>query len=136
MDVPVTVLSDGGEDIRHAYQLPAAAERVLDWFHIGMHFEHLLVFLRGLRGAAADERAQLERRAEGAKWFPWHGKWERCLQRLESLRRDTGWVGGKNPFGRLILYLTAAPIRRSTTSVAARRADRSQVPAPSVLSTT
>lgn len=106
MDVPVTVLSDGGEDIRHACQLPAAAERVLDWFHIGMRFEHLLVSLRGLRGAVADERAGLERRAEGAKWFLWHGKRDCCLERLESLRRDTGWAGVKNPLGRLILYLT------------------------------
>ena len=40
---------------------------MLDWFHIGMRFEHLLVSLRGLRGAAEeDERAQFDRRAEGA----------------------------------------------------------------------
>ena len=58
MDVPVTVLSDGGEGISHACQLPAAAERVLDWFHIGMRFEHLLTSLRGLRGATSQERAQ------------------------------------------------------------------------------
>ena len=108
MDVPVTGLSDGGEDIRHACQLPAAAERALDWFHIGMRFEHLLTFLRGFRGAAADERAQLERRAEGAKWFLWHGKQKSCLQRLESLRRATGWVGTKNPLGRLIRHLTGS----------------------------
>ena len=56
MDVPVTGMSDGGEDIRHACQLPAAAERALDWFHIGMRFEHLLVPLRGLRGAAAQQQ--------------------------------------------------------------------------------
>lgn len=31
-NVPVTVLSDGGEDISHACQLPSAAERILDWF--------------------------------------------------------------------------------------------------------
>ena len=108
MDVPVTVLSDGGEDISHACQLPAAAERVLDWFHIGMRFEHLLTSLRGLRGAISEERAQLERRAEGAKWLLWHGKQKRCLQRLESLRRETGWVGAKNPLGRLIRYLTGS----------------------------
>ena len=111
MDVPVTVLSDGGEDISHACQLPAAAERVLDWFHIGMRFEHLLVALRGFRGAESDERAQLERRAEGAKWFLWHGKQERCLQRPESLRRDTGWAGTQNPLGRLIRYLTGSADR-------------------------
>lgn len=74
MEVPVTVLSDGGEDISHTCQLPAAAERVLDWFHIGMRFERLLTTLRGLRGATPEERTQLERRAEGAKWLLWHGK--------------------------------------------------------------
>ena len=108
MDVPVTVLSDGGEDISHACQLPAAAERVLDWFHIGMRFEHLLTSLRGLRGATSEERDQLERRAEGAKWLLWHGKQKGCLQRLESLRKDTGWGGAKNPLGRLIRYLTGS----------------------------
>ena len=108
IDVPVTVLSDGGEDISHACPLPAATERVLDWFHIGTRFEHRLRSLRGFRGAAADERAQLERRAEGAKWFLWHGKQKSCLQRLESLRRATGWVGTKNPLGRLIRHLTGS----------------------------
>ena len=102
------MFSDCGEDISHACQLPAAAERVLDWIHISMRFEHLLVALRGLRDVAADERAQLERRAEGAKWFLWHGKQKSCLQRLESLRRATGWVGTKNPLGRLIRYLTGS----------------------------
>lgn len=29
------LISDGGEDISFACQLPAATERVLDWFHIG-----------------------------------------------------------------------------------------------------
>ncbi len=104
--VPVTVLSDGGEDITHACQLPAAAERVLDWFHIGMRFEHLLCALRGIRGMEDEERTAIVRRAEGAKWMLWHGQQKRCLQRLEALRRDTGWVGAKNPLGRLIRYLT------------------------------
>lgn len=106
LSVPVTVLSDGGEDIAHACQLPSAAERVLDWFHIGMRFEHLLTALRGLRGIDEDSRVGVVRRAEGAKWLLWHGQQKQCLQRLEALRRDTGWVGPKNPLGRLIRYLT------------------------------
>jgi hypothetical protein len=106
LDVPVTVLSDGGEDIAYACQLPSAVERVLDWFHIGMRFEHLLTALRGLRGVDDESRVDLARRAEGAKWLLWHGQHKRCLQRLETLRRDTGWVGAKNPLGRLIRYLT------------------------------
>jgi hypothetical protein len=105
-NVPVTVLSYGGEDISLACQLPSATERVLDWFHIGMRFEHLQTALRGIRGMGDDVRAAIVRRAEGAKWLLWHGQQKRCLQRLEALRRDTGWVGAKNPLGRLIRYLT------------------------------
>jgi hypothetical protein len=108
VNVPVTVLSDGGDDISHACQLPSAAEKVLDWFHIGMRFEHLLTAMRGLRGVSAEERIELGRRTEAAKWLLWHGQQKRCIGRLEALRRDTGWVGAKNPLGRLIRYLTGA----------------------------
>jgi hypothetical protein len=108
LNVPVTVLSHGGEDISHACQLPSAAERILDWFHIGMRFEHLLTALQGLRGMDEDARDELVRRAEGAKWLLWHGQQRRCLQRLEALRRDTGWAGAKNPLGRPIRYLTGS----------------------------
>ncbi len=41
-DVPVTVLSDGGEDVGSAASLGVRCERILDWFHIGMRFQHLL----------------------------------------------------------------------------------------------
>ncbi|AAP85850.1 ISKra4 family transposase (plasmid) [Cupriavidus necator H16] len=75
---PVTVISDGGDDISFACKLPSATARVLDWYHIGMH---------------------------KAKWLLWHGESKRCLERLESLRRDTGWVGARNPLGRVIRYL-------------------------------
>ena len=30
---------------------------------------------------------------------------ERCFKELEALRRETGWVGARNPLGRLIRYL-------------------------------
>lgn len=104
-DVPITVLSDGGKDVAHACQLPTAAERILDWFHIGMRFEHLLNAIRTLQGADERVREQIARRAEGAKWLIWHGQSERCVERLEALRRDTGWAGPRNPLGRLIRYL-------------------------------
>ncbi|HET9642504.1 MAG TPA: hypothetical protein VFP68_03895 [Burkholderiaceae bacterium] len=48
-DVPVTVLCDGGEDVYAAGRLGERSERVLDWFHIGMRFEHLQLALQGLR---------------------------------------------------------------------------------------
>lgn len=101
----MTVLADGGEDVLHACKLPRPTERVLDWFHIAMRFEHLLTALRGLRHVQSAAKANLARRAEGAKWLLWHGRSVRCLGRLETLRRDTGWAGVRNPLGRLIQYL-------------------------------
>jgi hypothetical protein len=61
--------------------------------------------LPSLRGADADAKYQMRWRVIKAKWLLWHGQKERCLERLESLRRDTGWVGARNPLGRLIRYL-------------------------------
>lgn len=104
-DVPVTVLCDGGEDAAVASRLGNRSMRILDWFHIGMRFEHLLLGLKGLQGIDDHERARLHRTAEGAKWFLWHGKAQRCLERLGELRRDTGWVGKRNALGRLVSYL-------------------------------
>ena len=50
-DARVTMLSDGGDDVEFACRLPRPTERVLDWFHISMRFEHLLTGVRGLRHA-------------------------------------------------------------------------------------
>jgi len=104
-DVPVTVLCDGGEDAAVASRLGNRSMRILDWFHIGMRFQHLLLGLKGLQGIDDDERERLHRSAEGAKWFLWHGKAQRCLERLGELRRDTGWVGKRNALGKLVAYL-------------------------------
>lgn len=56
LERPVTVLCDGGDDIAFACKLPCATARILDWFHIGMRFEHLLQSLRNLQGADADAK--------------------------------------------------------------------------------
>jgi hypothetical protein len=64
-EIKGTPLSDGGDDISHACKLPAATARVLDWFHIGMRFEQLLLSLRGLRGHARRVRLQGPSRATG-----------------------------------------------------------------------
>ncbi len=102
---PVTVLTDGGNDVNEASRLPTGADRLLDWFHIGMRFEHLRLAVAGLRSFDDQSRAQLQRQVDGAKWLLWHGKKERCLERLQSLRRETGWAGARNALGRLITYL-------------------------------
>ena len=110
-DARVTVLSDGGDDVEFACQLPRPTERVLDWWHIAQRFEHLLNGVRGLRHADDLTKAELVRRIERAKWLLWHGRQQRCLQRLEALRCDTGWAGFRNPLGKLIRYLKAFPDR-------------------------
>lgn len=69
-------------------------ERLLHW--------HIYLLLRHTDEAT---KAELARRIEGAKWLLWHGRQERCLQRLEALRRDTGWAGFRNPLGKLIRYM-------------------------------
>ncbi len=102
---PVTVLSDGGDDISHACKLPAATARVLDWFHIGMRFEQLQLSIRGLQGADAYTRDRLQRDVVAAKWLLWNGRKSDCFEELEALRRETGWVGAHNPLGSLIRYL-------------------------------
>jgi hypothetical protein len=71
IDQPVVVISDGGEDIAWACKLPAAKERVLDWFHIGMRFQHLLIAVQGLKGSSPQLRASIKRRILGAKWLLW-----------------------------------------------------------------
>ena len=105
LDEPVTVLCDGGEDVYAAGALGERSVRILDWFHIGMGFEHLLQAIRGLRGVDSLERERLDRCAQGAKWLLWHGQYDRCRQRLVDLRRDTGWVGKTTVLGKLIAYL-------------------------------
>jgi len=103
----ITVLSDGGDDISLACKLPCAAERVLDWFHIGMYFERLLKAIPGLKGADILTKEQMQRKVVAAKRLLWHGRKNHCLAALEALRRDTGWVGARNPLGRVIRYLRA-----------------------------
>jgi len=102
---PITVLSDGGDDISHACKLPAATARVLDWFHIGMRVEQLLLSLRGLRVRTHTRNIACKGDVIVAKWLLWNGRKERCFEELEALRRETGWVGAHNPLGGLIRYL-------------------------------
>lgn len=104
-DVPVTVLSDGGEDVGSAVALGARRERILDWFHIRMRFQHLQLALQGLEGLDSYDRQRLRREAIGAKWFLWQGDADRCLMRLVSLRRRTGWPASPTRWGKLIVHL-------------------------------
>lgn len=104
-DVPVTIPCDGGEDVGAVGRLGNRSIRILDWFHIGMRFQHLQLALNGLPNLDDGGRERLQRCAEGAKWLVWHGRAKRCLERLRELRRNTGWVGKRNALGRLVSYL-------------------------------
>ena len=88
--------------ISHACKLPAETARVLDWFHLGMRFEQLLLSLHGLRGADAYTKHRLQGDVIAAKSWLWNGHKERCFEELEALRRETGWVGARNPLGRSV----------------------------------
>ena len=109
-----------GDDVSRACQLPTATARVLDWFHIGMRFKQLQLALRGLRGLDADARFALQRSVISAKRHLWHGAQEKCLATLETVRRETGWVGARNPLGRLVRYLRGC--RGMLVNYAQRRA--------------
>lgn len=102
---PITVLSDGGDDVSRACRLPTATTRVLDWFHVGMRFEQLQLSIRGLKGLDPYIRRVLQQRVVSANRLLWHGNRNACLAILEALRRETGWVGAHNVLGRLIRYL-------------------------------
>src|SRR4030095_5588078 len=80
-----------------ACKLPAAKERVLDWFHVGMRFQHLLIAVQGPRGTSAQMRGSIKRRIMGAKWLLWHGQRDRCLRRLGAVARATGWTREQRP---------------------------------------
>jgi hypothetical protein len=102
---PVTVMSDGGDDIGLACKLPTVKLRVLDRFHIGTRFEQLSIALSGLQGADADTKEELLQHALSARRYLWHGRQDQSCKILEQLRRETGWVGARNPLGKLLRYL-------------------------------
>lgn len=49
-------------------QLPSATARVLDWYHIDMRFENLVMSLPGLRGTDVYSKNRLRERVIKAKW--------------------------------------------------------------------
>lgn len=70
-----------------------------------MRFEHLLLSIRGRQDADLYTRDRLQSDVTSAKWLLWHGRRQHCLEKLEALRRETGWAGVGNPLGILIRYL-------------------------------
>lgn len=61
--------------------------------------------LGALFAALMCSKNRLRERVIKAKWLLGHDESARCLERMESLRRYTGWIGARNPLGRVIHYL-------------------------------
>lgn len=90
LETPVAIISDGGEDVLHPTCLPwRPVQRILDWFHISMRFEHALQRLRGLRKHAPAKVDALLARVASAKWRLWHGRADGCLKRLRAVLPQT-----------------------------------------------
>src|ERR1035437_153369 len=88
----ITVLSDGDAGLRTVqWEVAPGSEHILDWFHIGMRFEHLLDASRAMQKidtAAHGSESALDL-ATRAKWALWNGQADKTFARLEELRRWT-----------------------------------------------
>ena len=88
LDMPLAVISDGGEDVAYPSDLPwRPVQRILDWFHIAQRFEHVLQRLRGLSKSEPETAAALLKRVEFAKWRLWHGRATGCLENWRRFRK-------------------------------------------------
>ncbi len=95
----VTVLTDGGEDIRDIPRyLNAQAEHLLDWFHLTMWITVMANMVKSLQPPPPDPESPDEPSADPAgevaaqlqrlKWFCWHGNVFRALQTVDDLLID------------------------------------------------
>jgi len=88
----ITVLSDGDTGLRTVqWEVAPGSEHILDWFHIGMRFEHLLDASKAIQKVpmAAHVAEWAHQLATRAKWALWNGQADKALTRLEALRRWT-----------------------------------------------
>jgi hypothetical protein len=82
---PMTILSDGAEGPRGLGQMAAVGPtyHVLDWFHLGMHIQHVAQTAKGWPDATAEECPEGARLVdvveEHIRWRLWHGQVQRAL---------------------------------------------------------
>jgi len=99
---PVTILSDGAEGPRGLGQTASVGPtyHVLDWFHLGMHIQHVAQTVKGWPDATAEEHQEGARLVdvveEHIRWRLWHGQVQRALDLigdtlgpLEATAKDT-----------------------------------------------
>jgi hypothetical protein len=96
----ITVLSDGDAGLRTVqWEVAPGSEHILDWFHIGMRFEHPLDASRAMQkvATAAHGSECAHDLATRAKWALWNGQGDKTFARLEALRHWTLSEGGSTP---------------------------------------
>jgi hypothetical protein len=99
-ETQITVLSDGDAGLRTVqWEVAPNSEHVLDWFHIGMRFEHLFDAAKGIRKApmAAHVASWAHDLATRAKWALWNGQADKTLGHLEALHNWTVWEREPGP---------------------------------------
>jgi hypothetical protein len=88
----ISGLSDGDAGLRTVqWEVAPGSEHILDWFHIGMRFEHLLDASKAIQkvDTAAHGSECAHDLATRAKWALWNGQADKTFARLEELRRWT-----------------------------------------------
>jgi hypothetical protein len=85
-DERVTVISDDAGEFEKAVQGSQLARcRLLDWFHIEMKFQAAQRAVFGSKMIAALERGSVETEINRARWFVWHGKGSKEVERIKAL---------------------------------------------------
>jgi hypothetical protein len=99
-ETKITVLSDGDARLRTVqWEVAPGSEHILDWFHIGMRFEHLLDASKAIpKGPMAPHAWEWAHDlAARAKWALWNGQADKTLRHLETLRNWTRSAGDPAP---------------------------------------
>ncbi|MBK5125676.1 hypothetical protein IQ288_38310 [Burkholderia sp. R-69980] len=85
-DGRVTVISDdAGEFEKAVLGSQLARGRILDWFHLEMKFQAAQLAVFGSKMIAALERESVETEINRARWFVWHGKGSKEVERFKAL---------------------------------------------------
>ena len=87
-ETQITVLSDGDAGLRTVQrEVAPESAHILDWFPIGMRFEHLLDASKAMHHVpmATHVAEWAHQVATRAKWAMWNGQVDKTLRRLEEL---------------------------------------------------
>ena len=91
-ETQITVLSDGDAGLRTVQrEVAPESAHILDWFPIGMRFEHLLDASKAIHHVlmATHIAEWAHQVATRAKWALWNGQVDKTFTRLEELYRWT-----------------------------------------------